>query len=255
MKVRDCMTADPVVVDPTTPLAECRRLMRECSIRNLPVVEDGKVVGLLTDAAAWGPQGAGDTAGDEMVRPQVVADPDDTLLDVLTRCTWSLQEAVLIARDGHLEGILTEHDAVALAAEVLPEHATVEDIASTSLVTVPAGEAAEKALKTAEQSFLRHLIVCDGSKLRGVISRRDLMAAAGHPEPMSAGELVQGPVQWTVGWETPQREAAAMMVKHHIGCLPVVDDDDPTIPQGVVSRTDIMRALMGTPEVLRQGAE
>jgi CBS domain-containing protein len=75
------------------------------------------------------------------------------------------------------------------------------------------------------------------------------MAAAAHPEPVTVGELVQGPVQWTVGWDTPQREAATLMVRHHVGCLPVVDEDDPTVVQGVVTRTDLMRSLMATPEI------
>lgn len=48
MRVRDRMTPDPIHVEPTTPVSEALRLMEGRKIRRLPVVQGGRLVGLVT---------------------------------------------------------------------------------------------------------------------------------------------------------------------------------------------------------------
>ena len=48
--VRDWMTPDPITVSPDTLLTEVFHLMKDRSIRRLPVVKEGKLVGIVT----WG---------------------------------------------------------------------------------------------------------------------------------------------------------------------------------------------------------
>ena len=48
VKVKACMTPNPITVGPATPVLEAVRLMRRHKIGGLPVVEDGRVVGILT---------------------------------------------------------------------------------------------------------------------------------------------------------------------------------------------------------------
>ena len=47
--VADRMTRDVLTVTPETSLSEVREIMRRRSIRHLPVVRDGLLVGLVTD--------------------------------------------------------------------------------------------------------------------------------------------------------------------------------------------------------------
>ncbi len=46
--VRDWMTPRPITIDPRTTLPEAHKLMKQSQIRRLPVVDQGKVVGILT---------------------------------------------------------------------------------------------------------------------------------------------------------------------------------------------------------------
>lgn len=46
---RDMMTSDPVTVDPTTPVKDAARLMAERGIGALPVVDEGRLVGIVTE--------------------------------------------------------------------------------------------------------------------------------------------------------------------------------------------------------------
>lgn len=49
MLVRDWMTADPQTVTAATPVMEAMQRLREGGYRRLPVVRDGKLVGIVTD--------------------------------------------------------------------------------------------------------------------------------------------------------------------------------------------------------------
>jgi acetoin utilization protein AcuB len=48
VKVAAAMTPDPLVVSPKTPLVEAARLLHAYRIGSLPVVEKGKVVGIIS---------------------------------------------------------------------------------------------------------------------------------------------------------------------------------------------------------------
>src|SRR5262245_18512235 len=47
-RVDEIMSAPVVSVDPSTPLAECMRLVTERRVRHLPVIEAGRVVGVIS---------------------------------------------------------------------------------------------------------------------------------------------------------------------------------------------------------------
>ena len=46
-RVSDAMTADPVTVSPETSVDEAQKVMADRQVRRLPVVEDGRLVGLV----------------------------------------------------------------------------------------------------------------------------------------------------------------------------------------------------------------
>ena len=47
--VKDVMTTDVITTTPETPLAEAARVLMERKIGSLPVVKDGRLVGILTE--------------------------------------------------------------------------------------------------------------------------------------------------------------------------------------------------------------
>ncbi len=49
MLVREWMTPDPVTIGPDTPVLEAIKLLKEKGFRRLPIVEGGKLVGIVTD--------------------------------------------------------------------------------------------------------------------------------------------------------------------------------------------------------------
>jgi CBS domain-containing protein len=49
-KVKEVMTPDPLVVMEDTPIEDVCRVMEQCSIKRLPVVRDGRLVGIVSRA-------------------------------------------------------------------------------------------------------------------------------------------------------------------------------------------------------------
>lgn len=49
MLIRRWMTKDPVAIGPGEMLAEARRKMDQGNFRRLPVVENGQLIGIITD--------------------------------------------------------------------------------------------------------------------------------------------------------------------------------------------------------------
>lgn len=49
MRVSDLISGPPITIPPDTPVLEARRVMQTRAIRHLLVVEDGRLVGIVTD--------------------------------------------------------------------------------------------------------------------------------------------------------------------------------------------------------------
>ena len=49
LSVKELMTPNPITVNPDTPLSQVMQLMQKKEFRQVPVVEEGKLVGIITD--------------------------------------------------------------------------------------------------------------------------------------------------------------------------------------------------------------
>lgn len=124
--VKDWMTRDPLCVGPDTTLPEAHRLMTERRIRRLPVVENGKLVGIVTrgDIRDARPSSASSLSiwemnyllarlqvGSMMTRDPATICPDATIADaarmLLERKIGGLP---VVDDDNHVVGIITESD-------------------------------------------------------------------------------------------------------------------------------------------------
>ncbi len=123
--VRDIMVYDPVMVTPDTNVVEIAKIMKEKNIGSVIVVEDGRLVGIVTEedlirrVLAEGRDPVRTKAADVMTRPVVYVSPDTELKEA----------ALLMARlgIGHLPvvegnrvvGIIAEYDIVRLTPELI----------------------------------------------------------------------------------------------------------------------------------------
>jgi acetoin utilization protein AcuB len=127
MRVRELMTAKPITVDPKTPMLEARQRMVEERIRHLVVVENARVVGIVTDRdirlnlpspatslSVWEINYllAQLTVGGVMSASVIIVNPDRPIAEAARIMVDHKIGALPVVDEGRLVGIITESDFV-----------------------------------------------------------------------------------------------------------------------------------------------
>jgi CBS domain-containing protein len=105
---------------------------------------------------------------------------DQLVIDVVKIMVAHNIGAVAVMHNGELAGLFTERDLMKRVVNESkdPRTTTVEEVMTRDLVTVAPDSSLEDCLELMRARGFRHLPVCQGKQLRGVISLRDLLAHA-----------------------------------------------------------------------------
>jgi len=108
--------ADPVTLPPDAPISKARELMEEQRISGIPIVERGKVIGILTSRDLKFVE-SGHNVGELMTKEDLVTAPPGTTLekarDLLHRA--KVEKLLLVDAHGALAGLITIRDIDTLA--------------------------------------------------------------------------------------------------------------------------------------------
>jgi CBS domain-containing protein len=129
-KVADVMTRDPHTVSEATSLEDLVTIMETHNVKRLPVMRDGRLVGIVTRAnllrviSTLARNVEGPAAGDEDIRAR--------LMVKLMQADWQPDGLQVAVRDGvaHLHGIIVDErarQAAIVAAETTPGVTAVRD--------------------------------------------------------------------------------------------------------------------------------
>lgn len=121
--VRDAMTPSVRTPSPSQSLAEAAQLMKSDDVGSIPIVEEGRLVGIVTDrdiairAVAEGIDPSAVTIADVASRDLVTVEPDQDLDEALAlMARHQVRRLPVVEEDGRLVGILAQAD-VALEAK------------------------------------------------------------------------------------------------------------------------------------------
>jgi CBS domain-containing protein len=125
-KVKDYMTGSVIFVSPTTPVRVAHQLMRDNRIRHLPVVQEDKLVGILssgdirrvlpssaTSLTVWEIHALWDkvTVAQGMTRYVLTVQPETAILEAVRLMVENRFNSLpVVDNAGKLIGILTEVD-------------------------------------------------------------------------------------------------------------------------------------------------
>jgi acetoin utilization protein AcuB len=145
--VRDWMTRDVVTVTPDTTLPEAHNLMTDHEVRRLPVMEAGRLVGIVTRGDVRRAEASdarslsvwelhyliGKIKIDEIMTPDPIAISQDATIGEAAQVMldYKVNGLPVVNRDGKLVGIITESDIFRIVAqqwkeqEESPHHETV----------------------------------------------------------------------------------------------------------------------------------
>ncbi len=257
MDIASVMTLDPVAVEASAGLDQAMDLMDARGIRHLPVVKKGRLVGVISDrdllaATGWARGGgSGKHVRDIMRSPPVTVTPGESIVSVMVeivaRGIGCLP--VVSAKEGSLIGIVTESDLLrafhgACASGRLGEHGNPlvgEHMTADPITCEPAAPLADVTI-LCRRNFIRHVPVVKGGRLVGVVSDRDIRRAegAGSGEVLTVADcMTSQPL--TVRPSDTLMEAAGRLLRHRIGCLPVVRGDEFV---GIITTTDLVDHCM-----------
>lgn len=132
----------------------------------------------------------------------------------------------------------------------------VAELMTSKVFTVEPHDLIDRVFFLIHYEKIRHIPVIEKGKLVGIVSDRDLYKALGPKSNSNAVETNKDHTQlhvvsqkvthimhrgvFTVTPETLASEAAAMMVEHRIGALPVLENGKLV---GILSATDILRVF------------
>ncbi len=123
--VQKHMTISPLVISSRRTMAEARQLMREKNIRHLPVVDGGKLVGIVSQRDLYlletlkGVDPTTETVGEAMTSDPYAVPPDAPLEEVArTMAEYKYGSAVVVDK-GAVIGVFTTVDGLRALANIL----------------------------------------------------------------------------------------------------------------------------------------
>ncbi len=270
MKVRDVMRRDLTTVQEDEDLALALQMMLWRRIRHLPVVKDGRIVGLLTerdilrqrDASA--PYAVFGTVGDAMQRPPKTIEPDTDIAEAAKRLSDYKIGCLPVVERGDLVGIVTTNDLLQVMAKhpAPPDDVGLLDaeaVMVTDVIAVMSDEDLVDAAATMVQHGVRHLPVVDGLKrVVGILSDRDIRQLVGNPLDALGGAKTSArlrqlkvsdamtPEPHTFTSDQSVSRIAAALINDRIGAVPIVDEEDRLL--GMISYVDILRCVVNPEE-------
>lgn len=128
-----------------------------------------------------------------MTKAVVTEAADDTLADAAAKMRSQQTGSLLIMEGDRLAGIFTERDLLkAVAQGTNPTETTLKATMTTDIVTIPPTATLRDAAMLMASKWIRHLPVCEGNKVLGVISQRDLAGVLAQYLQEPQAHLVEG---------------------------------------------------------------
>jgi acetoin utilization protein AcuB len=110
MLVRNRMSSKVITIDPEEPLDQARALLHRHSIRQLPVLRKGRLVGIITDRDLRGAGAKAATVADLMTPKPMVIESSASVDEAARVLTAHKIGALPVVDDGKLVGILASAD-------------------------------------------------------------------------------------------------------------------------------------------------
>ena len=264
MLVRDVMKRYVATIRPDDPLSLAVQEMLWAGTRHLPVLRDGRLVGMITerDILRYRASGVSDKplqniVEEAMTAPAQFADPDDTLTVVADRMVSDQIGSLPVLQRGDLVGIVTTTDLLANQVRQAFEngegqHPLASDLMTTNPVTSSASDSLLDAAAKMSQANVRHLPVVDGDgRIIGMLSDRDIRLPAsemrGFDAESSHESLARVRVSAVMTSDVVSLQPGApfsLLVSAfsdwRLSAVPVVDRDDKLL--GIISYVDVVRA-------------
>lgn len=269
--VENWMSTNLVTVTPQTTLVDARQIIQEHNIRALPVVENEKLVGIVTrrgllrldlsfmnnDYSSLEVDPSTEIIGDIMTRNPITVNSDFRIPRAARIMLENKVNALPVVDNGKLVGIITNSDMMRFLIAEYPElkkSIPVSSYKTDEVVTIDTFTPLLEAHRLMGTKRIRSLPVVVEGKLVGIVTRTDLMSSSpsrlvSRYHQQASMDILTQPVTkvmteevTTIHKDQSVVEAARTFLEKKFHSLPVVDDENNLV--GIITESDIFLMIV-----------
>jgi CBS domain-containing protein len=270
--VRNWMSSPVKTITPETHLNDARRMMDAEKIRALPVMKDGKLVGIVTrrgllrtdipalNENAWTTDvDLKDAMVDEIMTKNPITVPASGPLPKAARVMLENKiTAIPVVDDSRaMIGIITTSDIFRFILAELPDlklDLRAHEFMTSHVVTLGPDDSLLEAHRLMGAERIRALPVVEDGQLKGIITRTDLLSndnsrfLSRNNQEESLKVLTSSVSQImitnviTITQETTLLDAARLMLENKFHSLPILDSEKKLV--GILTESDLFRMVI-----------
>ena len=182
VKVRQIMSSPVEVISPDLSAFEAGIIMETKHVKRLPILANEQLVGVVTQIdliRALTSYGMWTNVAEIMSKDVVGIQRTDSVAKA-AKIMASRKIACIVVQEGdEVVGVFTEADLLkrVVAIQKEPAETRMEEVMSSSVMSVPVDYSIINARKTMENTNIRKLVVMDGKKLCGIVTQTDIFMA------------------------------------------------------------------------------
>ncbi|WP_254831614.1 CBS domain-containing protein [Haloglomus salinum] len=263
MDIADIATREYVQVDSDERLAKVRSLFDRENPKSVIVTEDDEYAGVITERQLLQSHVEDDAKAGKMTQTAPKVDRTANVRDVARVLVEGGVKLAPVFEADRLWGVVTE-DALLEAVLDNLDVLTVEQIATREVSTLPEDASVGQAINRLRENGISRLpVVNENGRLTGMLTTHDIAEfvvqrkdrttrgdRAGDIDrvlDLPVADLMSSPVATVTEGESV-REAVERMLENDYAGLVVTPDDDDDLIAGILTKTDVLRALSYTEE-------
>ena len=257
MKVKDIMVKDVITVDKDENLRHVLKLMKKHEITKVPVLENKKLIGMVTDNIIAYKLGSIRKKGvpPSRLHASSVTDkeiecisPDTDVETILKKVGKPGPTMLCVVDNSNLKGVITKADLLHL----VKSKKQIREIMKKKIHTVSPDDRVIHARRVMITENVARLPVVEKGDLVGMISDNEIAFSFAYIkrsfplgrqkhrlDELYVGDVMKTPAVWTEP-NMSAVTAANIMIKKNLGALPIVENGKII---GIVSRTDLLNTI------------
>jgi len=182
IEIASLMTSPVISISPDTSVLQAGAIAEENNIKKLPVVDNGKLVGIITQTdliRVLTYYGMWRDIEEIMSTDVVTIQAEDTVVQAAEAMTNNNISCIVVLNDNQVAGILTERDVLkrVVAAQKDPFTTKINDVMSSPVKSVPPDYSVFSASRLIENVNIRRLVIMEDNILRGIVTQTDIFRA------------------------------------------------------------------------------
>ncbi|RQG93849.1 CBS domain-containing protein [Natrarchaeobius chitinivorans] len=268
MNIADIATQDYIEVDVGTRMGKVRSTFENGNPKGIIVTNDGEYEGVISEREVLQSHVEDDAKVAALIKPSRSAPAprvgrDEDVRETARVLIESNAKMAPVFEDGELWGVISSDALLEAVLENL-DALTVEDVYTDDPVTIREDDGIGKAINNLrEHGISRIPVLNENGYLTGVVTTHDIADfVIRENERMTTGDrvgdnermldvpvydIMNSPVETTT-LDATAEDAVEMMLDLDYGGLMVTPEDDDRVVTGVITKTDVLRALTFTEE-------